>query len=352
MPSPPQGYTVVLPGEITQSDLDPQQPPAKLSSYPLTIGKDIPGPNESNYVANDNTGNLLNIVNSDTSSTTLSALKMAIDAITLIRTNGELAINLANGNSWSALQSFTEGISFTSSPSNGRTMDLTTLSANSPYTDIELNLHFPNGTSGTRWIIYDASGDPTFVIYPITGQVNTIKNELDDGSGNMSVSGNLATTSLNLNGSGDISALVSSFNGRTGAVVPASGDYSHHAVINNEEATPYASGSSTQIGTIKTGPNGIVFWCGSCVTETASSGNIIISIGSATTTNSSIGASTTTGSTWSVNGFEPYYPVILTGITDASNGSLEPNTSYPIYLNNTSGASITVLDLNAAVIGL
>jgi hypothetical protein len=269
MPSPPQGFTVILPGEITQSDLDPQQPPAKLSSYPLTIGKDIPGPNESNYVANDNTGNLLDIVNSDTSNTTLSALKVAIDTLTLIRDNGELAINLANENAWSAAQSFTAG---------------------------------------------------------------------------------LAANTINLNGVGPISALVSSFNGRTGAVIPVSGDYSHHTLINITAATTYDGPSFTKVGTIKTGPNGVAFWFGSCLTESPSSGGITFSVNNATNSNG-IGPSST-GNTWAVNfSTGDYYPVIISGIADSTN-SLSPNTVYDVSIVNQTTSSYTVLALNVVVIGL
>jgi hypothetical protein len=348
MPSPPQGFTVVLPGEITQSDLDPQQPPAKLSSYPLTIGKDIPGPNESNYVANDNTGNLLGIINSDTSSITLSALKIAIDEITLIRTNGELAINLANANKWSANQSFSSGISFPTDPGNSRILDMTAIGIECPWVSPRFTFHYPNASSGDYWGIFDNTGTKPFTIM-VEGSrtVSTYYNILDDGSGDMSVSGNLTTKTFNLNGTGDISALVDSFNGRTGAVVPASGDYSHHTMINSTVSTTYAAESKTQVGTIKTGPNGVVFWFGSCLTETPSSGNIVLYVGS---TGPAIGMGpTSTGSNWSVNDSElTYYPVVLSGITD----SLSPNTSYDVYLSNGSSSSMNVYALNAAIIGL
>jgi hypothetical protein len=457
MPSPPQGYTVILPGEITQSDLDPQQPPAKLTSWPLTIGKDIPGPNESNYVANDNTGNILDIVNSDTSSMTLSALKMAIDEITIIRTNRELAINLANGNNWSANQSFSAGISFPTNPSNGRILDLTPIGTSAPYINGNFSFVYPNATPGASWAIIDYSG--TTVLSVQTGGPGVVRTEssiLDDGSGNMTVhssvstpnlnlngtgyisalvssfngrtgavvpatgdysvgttlpsanesnyvandnTGNLlsivnsdtssttlsaakiavdgtslidssgelainlanenswstaqsftaglATKSLNLNGAGSISALVSSFNGRTGAVTPASGDYSNTTIISTSTAAAYDADSSTQIGTIKTGPNGVVLWYGFCLTETPSSGGIGIHIGSS---NAVLGMGpTSTGSTWSVgdDGVD-YYPVIITGGTS----SLNPNTSYDVYLINVTGSSITALVQNTVIIGL
>jgi hypothetical protein len=492
MPSPPQGYTVILPGEITQSDLDPQQPPAKLTSYPLTIEKDIPGPNESNYVANDNTGNLLDIVNSDTSSTTLSALKVAIDAITLIRTNGELAINLANENSWSAVQSFTAGLATTSlnlngagaisalvSSFNGRTgavvpasgdytvgdelpsanesnyvanddtgnlldivnsdtsstklsaakmaIDGTTLTDNSgilglnlanenswsaaqSFTDgLATNSFNLNGAgsisalvssfNGRTGAVVPASGDYTvgdelpsanesnYVANDDTGnllgiinsdtssatlsaaKIATDRTTLIDSSGELalnlanenswsaaqSFTAGLATNSLNLNGAGSISALVSSFNGRTGAVVPASGDYSHHTHINNTDAVTYDGyATSTQIGTITTGPNGVVLWNGSCLTETPSSGGISISIGDNAII-TGIGP-TSTGNNWAVyygaTESGAYYPVIFTGMADSSFGSLSPNTTYDVYLNNMTQSSITVLYLNIGLIGL
>lgn len=273
MPSPPQGFTVILPGEITQSDLDPQQPPAKLSSYPLTIGKDTPDPNESNYVANDNTGNLLNIVNSDTSSTTLSALKMAIDALTIIRTNGELAINLANENRWSAVQSFTAGlatnaldlngagpISALVSSFNGRTGAV--LPASGDYT---IGDELPSANE-SNYVANDNTGNLLNIVNSDTSKatLSALKMAIDDitlirTSGELAINlanantwtaaqsftAGLATNTLNLNGTGSISALVSSFNGRTGAVVPVSGDYTIGDELPSANESNYVANDNT-----------------------------------------------------------------------------------------------------------
>jgi hypothetical protein len=487
MPSPPQGYTVILPGEITQSDLDPQQPPAKLSSYPLTIGKDTPGPNESNYIANDNTGNLLSIVNSDTSSTTLSALKMAVDAITLIRTNGILTINLANENTWSAAQSFTAGlatnalnlngagsISALVSSFNGRTgavvpasgdytigdelpsanesnyvandntgsllnivnsdTSSTTLSAlkmaiddiTLMRTNGELAINLANANTwsaiqsftaglatnsinlngagsisalvssfnGRTGAVVPTSGDYTVgATLPDANESNYIANDntgnllgivnsdtssnklsankiaIDDAtiirsSGELAVNlanenswsaaqsftAGLATNTFNLNGAGAISALVSSFNGRTGAVVPASGDYSHQAMIINTNATSYVSFDTVQIGSIETGPNGVVFCSGFCLTEASTAGGLIITVGSSISEANDAAYGIGTGSdTWdssNLNGaHNSGYPVVFNGIT-----TLSPNTSYNVYLFNNRSGSTTIEQLNISVI--
>jgi hypothetical protein len=370
MPSPPQGFTVILPGEITQSDLDPQQPPAKLSSYPLTIGIDTPGPNESNYVANDNTGNLLDIINSDTSSTTLSALKMAIDEITLIRTNGRLAINLANENNWSTTQSFANGIIFSNYPNSGRTMDLTALGPSSPFMDPSFCLTFPNTIKGGGdyyWTVNSASGTPLKVDLNPTLGLYSYMNTLDDGSGNMTVRGNLATTTINLDGAGPISKLVDSFNGRTGAVVPASGDYSNYAFVSDAPGAPYIDAkSNVQVCTIKTGPNGVIFWSGSCTTVDPETGNLGLNINNSGSLGNYPGMGpTSTGSYWSSNatGDDPQtlYPVIFNGIstgitTVGSEGivttPLSPNTSYDIYMYNSSSSAIQIQWIALYIIGL
>jgi hypothetical protein len=489
MPSPPQGYTVILPGEITQSDLDPQQPPAKLTSWPLTIGTDIPGPNESNYVANDNTGNLLDIVNSDTSSTTLSALKIAIDDLTLIRTNRELAINLANENTWSAVQSFTAGlatnalnlngaglISALVSSFNGRTgavvpasgdytvgnelpeanesnyvandntgnlLDIvnsdissTTLSALKMAIDditltrangeLAINLANTNTWSaaqsftaglatnalnlngaglisalvssfnGRTGAVVPASGDykvgnelpeaneSNYVANDNTGNLldivnsdtssttlSALKMAIDDitlirASGKLamnlanantwtaaqSFTAGLATNTFNLNGAGPISALVSSFNGRTGAVVPASGDYSQPTMVRVlNPVTIYANGKP-QIGSMKTGPNGVVFCSGFGLTKDPASANLIILVGGSAAAYS-IAPTSTSGGTWTSSEFDQggvvgnYYPVFFNGVI-----TLSPNTSYDIQLNyNNNYGSSTVEQLLLSVIG-
>jgi hypothetical protein len=47
-----------------------------FSGYPLAVGTDLPTANESHYVANDNSGNLMTILNNDTSATTLNNAKL------------------------------------------------------------------------------------------------------------------------------------------------------------------------------------------------------------------------------------------------------------------------------------
>ncbi|MHB1870865.1 MAG: hypothetical protein ACYCT1_08425 [Steroidobacteraceae bacterium] len=56
-----------------------------FSHYPLVVGTDLPSANESNYVANDNTGDLMTVLNDDTSATTLHNAKLGgplVDSIT------------------------------------------------------------------------------------------------------------------------------------------------------------------------------------------------------------------------------------------------------------------------------
>lgn len=76
MASPPQGFVVILPGEITQADLDPNQPPAKLSAYPLVAGKDVQ-PYPEKQLVNDNSGNIATIIGNDTSTVTIPLSKLA-----------------------------------------------------------------------------------------------------------------------------------------------------------------------------------------------------------------------------------------------------------------------------------
>jgi hypothetical protein len=387
MPSPPQGFTVILPGEITQSDLDPQQPPAKLSSYPLTIGKDTPGPNESNYIANDNTGNLLDIVNSDTSNATLSALKMAIDALTIIRANGKLAVNLANENIWSAAQSFTAGLATNSLDLNGAGSISALVSSFKGRTgavvpvlgDYSVGVELPSANE-SNYIANDNTGNLLDIVNSDISDatLSASKVAIDDltlmrtneelainlanantWSAAQSFTAGLATNSLNLNGAGAISALVSSFNGRTGAVIPASGDYSHHTVVNGSRAIPFRSNLAVVIATIKTGPNGVVFWCGSCLTETPASGDISVIISGTTSKpdfangTAGMGVNSTAGGTWSIGKSSgDYYPVILTGVADASIGSLSPNTTYNVAIGNSGSSTITVESINLTIIGL
>jgi hypothetical protein len=374
MPSPPQGFIVILPGEITQSDLDPQQPPAKLTSYPLTIGKDIPGPNESNYVANDNTGNLLNIINSDSSSVLVSALKMAIDNITLIRENGKLAINLASKNTWSVIQSFGAGLATSTlnlngagaisalvSSYNGRTGAVTpvlgdyTVGATLPAAN-ESNYVANDNTGGLLDIVNADTSSTTLSADKVSIDDTTITRTSGELAVNLanenswssaqSFTAGLSTKTIDLNGAGPISALVSSFNSRTGAVVPAPGDYLQHSFINNTATKIYISHSYNHIGTITTGPSGVIFWCGSCLTADPSSGSIGISL-DRTMIHYGIG-STSTGSTWSDgNPSQKYYPVILTG----SASLLAPNTSYDVEIVNASTLDMAVASLNLSLIG-
>jgi hypothetical protein len=70
-----------------------------FSGYPLTVGTDLPAKNESNYVANDNTGNLMSILNADTSTTTLSNAKLAGPLVSGITAGAGITVtgNPANG---------------------------------------------------------------------------------------------------------------------------------------------------------------------------------------------------------------------------------------------------------------
>ena len=47
-----------------------------FSAYPLVVGTDMPRANESHFVANDNTGGLMAILNADTSATKLNSAKL------------------------------------------------------------------------------------------------------------------------------------------------------------------------------------------------------------------------------------------------------------------------------------
>lgn len=66
-------------------------------SYPLTIGTDIPKANESNYVANDNSGNMMSILNNDTSSTKLANAKLAGPLLTAVVAGAGIDVTAAPG---------------------------------------------------------------------------------------------------------------------------------------------------------------------------------------------------------------------------------------------------------------
>lgn len=69
-----------------------------FSAYPLVVGTDLPAKNESNYVANDNTGSLMGILNADTSSTLLDNSKLGGPLISSITgNNGITVINPSAG---------------------------------------------------------------------------------------------------------------------------------------------------------------------------------------------------------------------------------------------------------------
>ncbi len=128
------------------------------------------------------------------------------------------------------------------STSNG-TLIQGNVTGGSIYMDNYFNLH---GSSeyGT-WGFFNSSGDKILTINNISSPANSVytyKNTLDDGSGNMSVAGNLSVggtlplvagtgISLSNNNKTITNAGVQSFNGRTGAVVPNAGDYGFNDIL-------------------------------------------------------------------------------------------------------------------------
>lgn len=162
MASPPQGFVVVLPGEITQADLDPNQPPAKLSAYPLVAGKDVQ-PYPEKQLVNDNSGNIATIIGNDTSTVTIPLSKLA-----------------------ALVASF-----------NGRTGAV--VPASGDYNQSQIT--HENGSIDEAELANDNSGTIATIIGNDTSSVTIPLSKL--------------------------APLVSSFNGRTGAVVPVSTDYYH-----------------------------------------------------------------------------------------------------------------------------
>ena len=68
-----------------------------FSGYPLVVGTDIPSKSESAYVANDNTGNLLTIINADTSTVALANGKLAGPLVKSITGNDGITVTNPTG---------------------------------------------------------------------------------------------------------------------------------------------------------------------------------------------------------------------------------------------------------------
>jgi hypothetical protein len=111
--------------------------------------------------------------------------------------NGNTTFTANNGsNTLNGNTTFDNGVQIpgTGGP-NGAAVDLTGNGSNAPYLDGDGNYHFPNATSGGYWYVNNVNGDMVLQVYnDDTGRMNSYKNTLDDGSGNMAA--NPATTAL------------------------------------------------------------------------------------------------------------------------------------------------------------
>src|SRR5487761_22906 len=99
-----------------------------------------------------------------------------------------LDLALGHANSWTAQQTFGAGLKITGT-TGGATIDLTSISHNSPHFDGNGNIVFQSSaTSGANWGIYDKNGTTMFLAYVDgTKKVATVSNILDDGVGNIAV---------------------------------------------------------------------------------------------------------------------------------------------------------------------
>ena len=68
-----------------------------FSGYPLAVGTDMPAANESNFVANDNSGNLVAIINADTSTTKINNAKLAGNLVSSITGNNGITVSNPTG---------------------------------------------------------------------------------------------------------------------------------------------------------------------------------------------------------------------------------------------------------------
>ncbi len=82
------------------------------------------------------------------------------------------------------------GLRFTGT-STTKTLDLTPLDVRSPYFDQFANLWFPSATTGAYWTIMDTTGSLIKIYIDGTKKVLTANSTLDDGSGNMTIAGNI-----------------------------------------------------------------------------------------------------------------------------------------------------------------
>lgn len=126
-----------------------------------------------------------------------------------------LDLALGHANSWTAQQTFGAGLKITGT-TGGATIDLTSISHNSPHFDGNGNIVFQSSaTSGANWGIYDKNGTTMFLAYVDgTKKVATVSNVLDDGvAGNMAIlgalvldwqAGNTGSEFLAIGGSGNI----------------------------------------------------------------------------------------------------------------------------------------------------
>ena len=68
-----------------------------FSGFPLKVGSDLPAANESNYLANDNTGSVMGVLNADTSSTTLNNAKLGGPLVTALTGNNGITVANPSG---------------------------------------------------------------------------------------------------------------------------------------------------------------------------------------------------------------------------------------------------------------
>ncbi len=68
-----------------------------FNGYPLTIGTDIPAANESRYVANDNSGNLVGVINADTSTAVINNAKLGGPLVSSVTGNNGITVTSPAG---------------------------------------------------------------------------------------------------------------------------------------------------------------------------------------------------------------------------------------------------------------
>ena len=194
---------------------------------------------------------------------TLIAVTNADNATTLYRSDGSgwLALpDLAVANTWTAAQTF-ESATLTGTTTNagtisggtisGATLAGTTeltgpiLSYGSPgqYLGPNLNIHYPTTGGGFNWYVNVSGTHVLQVNADGSNSVHTVKNTLDDGSGNAAIAG-LATFNAGITGTGTLGALTAG----TGLLETAN---TWTAAQTFESAT--LTGTTTNAGTISGG---------------------------------------------------------------------------------------------------